>query len=69
MSLLSNTIKSKKFDVRMIERSLNKAVLTHKEVEEQLKQLPDDGDNAAYMNLEELAQGTIGKSGLRRPLN
>lgn len=65
MALLSDGIKEKEFDVRMVQRALNKGLLQQDEVEKHEKKLADDGENAEYINLETFFEGVGGKSGLR----
>lgn len=65
MALLSEALKQKKFDVRMIERGYTKGHYSAAEVEKNQNQLPDDKENADHINLDEVYQGIKGKSGLR----
>ncbi len=58
MSLLDQAILEKKFDTRILERNLNRGHIQTDEVEKSLKTLPDDAANAAWVNLETLAQET-----------
>lgn len=54
MSLLHESIQEKKFDTRMLDKNLVRNVVTDKDVKAHLEQLPDDGENAAYVSIEEL---------------
>lgn len=65
MALLEDGIRQKGFDVRMVQRGLNKGVLLKEEVNRHLKDLPDDSENAEFVNLEVLGEGIAGNSGLR----
>jgi hypothetical protein len=56
MSLLHDSIQEKKFDVRMLDKNLVRNVITDKEVKTHFEQLPDDAENADYINIEELAE-------------
>jgi len=56
MSLLHDSIHEKKFDVRMLDKNLVRNVITDKEVKTHFEQLPDDAENADYINIEELAE-------------
>ncbi len=65
MALLSNGIKDKEFDIRVIQRGLNKGLLQQDDVDKHHKKLPDDAANADYIDLEVFMEGVGGKSGLR----
>jgi hypothetical protein len=65
MALLEDGIKDKEFDVRMIQRGLNKGLLLQDEVDKNQKKIADDSDNADYINTETLMESIGGKSGLR----
>ena len=56
MSLLHEAIQEKKMDVRMLEKNLVRNVVTDKEVKTAQAALPDDGENAAYISLDEIAE-------------
>ena len=56
MSLLHEAIHEKKLDVRMLEKNLVRNVVTDKEVKTAIDQLPDDSENAAFTNLDELTE-------------
>jgi len=55
MTLLHDAVDAKKFDVRMIERSIARGTLATSDVEKVQKQLPDDAENAEYTSLDTLA--------------
>ena len=65
MALLSKATKAKEFDVRMIQRGLNKGLVTFDDVEKNQKKLADDTGEADSIDLEVLLEGLRGKSGLR----
>ena len=54
MSLLHEAIDEKKFDVRMLEKNLVRNVVTEKDAKAVLDRLPDDAENAAFTNIDEL---------------
>jgi hypothetical protein len=56
MSLLHDSIQEKKFDVRMLDKNLVRNVVSDKDVKSHLEQLPDDAENADYINIEEIEQ-------------
>ncbi len=43
-------------DVRVLERNLDRGLITSKDHEKTVKDLPDDAANALWTNLEELAE-------------
>ena len=65
MALLSNGLKEKEYDVRMVQRGLNKGLVQQDEIDKHLKKLSDDAENADYIDLEVFFEGVGGKSGLR----
>lgn len=65
MALLSDGLKSKEFDIRMVQRGLNKGLILQDEVEKHQKKLPDDAENAEFVSLDTFMEGIGGKSGLR----
>lgn len=66
MALLSGGLKDKEFDIRMVQRGLNKGLILLDEVEKNLKKLPDDSENAEYVNVETFFEGlSTNKAGLR----
>ena len=56
MSLLHDAIQEKKFDTRMLEKNLVRNVISDKEVKTAIEKLPDDGENALYITLDELEE-------------
>ena len=52
MTLLSEAIKEKILDVRMLTRNLFKGVIVQEDIDKQQKTLPDDGANAEYTNVD-----------------
>jgi hypothetical protein len=54
MPLLHDSVDSKKLDTRMVERNLSRGVIAPKEVEDALKKLPDDAENAEYVEIASL---------------
>ena len=46
MPLLHDSVGDKKFDVRMVERNVQRGRVASEEVEKHLKSLPDDAANA-----------------------
>lgn len=55
MTLLDEAVKEKKFDVRVVEKHVDRKVATRKEWEKVVGELSDDADNASWISLEELA--------------
>jgi hypothetical protein len=62
MTLLHEAVEAKKLDVRMVERNLTRSVVTQDDVEKQVKKLPDDAENADWINIESLAEDGQGSS-------
>lgn len=56
MSLLHDSINSKKFDVRMLEKNLVRNVVTDKDARAFVEALPDDAENATYTSLDEIEE-------------
>ena len=56
MALLHVAVDAKKLDVRIVERNLERGVLTHQDVDKALKTLPDDAANADYIEIESLIE-------------
>ncbi len=55
MTLLHESVDSKKFDTRLIERNLARGAVAQDDVEKFIKKLPDDAENAEYVSIETLA--------------
>ena len=62
MTLLNKASEFKKFDVRVIERHLNRGVLSTTDIEKSIKALEDDSDNAEYISIEEIAADETGSN-------
>jgi hypothetical protein len=62
MTLLHEAVDSKRFDVRVIERNVERGLLSPKEVEKSIKDLADDSENAEYVSIESLANDETGSS-------
>lgn len=56
MVLLQDALEEKKFDARNLDRAMARNILNADEVAKLIKQLPDDGANADWMNIESLHQ-------------
>ncbi len=56
MVLLSEAVLVKKFDTRLVERSLAKGLLSSHELQAALQELPDDAANADWVSLESFTQ-------------
>lgn len=61
MALLHEAVEKKKLDVRMVERNVNRGVLTQADVDQAVKALPDDSENALYISVESLANDLAGE--------
>ena len=66
MALLSEAVREKEFDTRMLQRGMAKGLVTQEEIDKNQKKLADDAANVATTNLDEIfASVTSRKSGLR----
>lgn len=65
MALLSDSMKEKEFDVRIVKRSLSKGLVLQADIDKHMKKLTDDQDNASVLNVEELLESVLNKSKLR----
>lgn len=54
MTLLHEAVDLKKMDTRMIERNVARGVISQDDVEKALKKLPDDAENAEYIEIDSL---------------
>lgn len=54
MALLNDSVNSKKYDVRLIERNVARGLISAKEVDDAIKNLPDDSENAEWISIESL---------------
>jgi len=61
MALLHEAVEKKKLDVRMVERNVSRGVISQADVDQAVKALPDDSDNAIYISVESLANDTTGE--------
>lgn len=61
MALLHEAVEKKKLDVRMVERNVARGVITAADVEQSIKALPDDAENASYVSVETLVNDTQGE--------
>ena len=50
MPLLHDSVNEKKFDVRMVERNVQRSLVQSEEVEKFIKSLPDDAANAVAVS-------------------
>ena len=55
MVLLHDAVDSKKLDTRMVERNVTRGVISANDVDKAVKALPDDSENAEYVNIQSLA--------------
>jgi hypothetical protein len=68
MALLHEAVHFKKFDTRMVERNINRGVLTAQEYSELLKTLPDDAEVAEWVSVESLADDGASIEASQEPL-
>lgn len=54
MALLHESVDSKKLDVRMVERNIARGVVKDEDLAKSLKSLPDDSENAEWVNIDTL---------------
>jgi tellurite resistance protein len=54
MALLHEAVEKKKMDVRMVERNVGRGVITQAEVDQAVKALPDDAENAIWVAVDSL---------------
>jgi hypothetical protein len=54
MTLLHEAVDAKKLDVRLVERNINRGVISAEDVDKLVKKLPDDADNADSISIESL---------------
>ena len=55
MALLNEASDAKKLDTRLIERNINRGLLTQAELAQSISSLPDDGENAEWVDLASLS--------------
>ncbi len=56
MVLLDDAVEKKKWDVRTLEKNIERGLMTQDELEKELKKLPDDSANVEFVDLEKLEQ-------------
>jgi len=56
MSLLHEGFEAKKFDNRVLERNVSRAVISQDDVNKMVRELPDDAANAGFIDVEALYQ-------------
>jgi len=61
MSLLIDGVKSKKFDVRVIERGLQRGTLNAEEVQKHLASLPDDSESGELATWDDIIKQEVKK--------
>ncbi|MBI4924588.1 MAG: hypothetical protein HY843_01575 [Bdellovibrio sp.] len=54
MTLLHESIKEKKYDVRILEKNLERGAVALEDIEKELKHLPDDAENAEWVSPERI---------------
>ena len=60
MTLLHEAVDSKKLDVRVVERNIERGVVRPQDADQALKNLQDDADNAMYVSIDEIAKSEEG---------
>lgn len=61
MALLNEAMNEKKFDTRLIGRNVTRNVITSEEVDQNVKKLPDDNENADWVSIDTLVQSDSDK--------
>ena len=56
MTLLQEATEQKKYDSRLVERSIQRNTLRQEELDQFVKNLPDDAENATFVNLDALME-------------
>ncbi len=56
MVLLNDAVQEKKFDVRIIEKNVERGVLSSDELAKALKTLPDDSAHAQFVSVDSLEE-------------
>lgn len=54
MALLHEAVDKKKMDTRMVERNVNRGVISQADVDQAVKALPDDSENALWVAIDTL---------------
>lgn len=62
MTLLHEAVEQKKYDVRLVERNMARNSVTQAEVDQYVKGLPDDSQNALYVSVDSLMEDLLGDS-------
>ncbi len=65
MALLHESVDYKKMDVRLVERNIARGVLSREELNQALETLPDDSENADFVQVDAL-MGDAGDSEMNR---
>jgi len=60
MTLLNESVDSKKFDVRIVERNVDRGVIRPEDVKKAVEALQDDSANAEWVSIEALAESEDG---------
>jgi hypothetical protein len=69
MALVSQSLKTKEFDVRMIERNIPKGTMTHQEVAKNTAKLQDESAHGEYTNTDVMHTEVVENSQLRKSLH
>ncbi len=64
MTLLHEAVAAKKLDVRVIERNIQRGFVRAEDADKNVRDLPDDAENAEWVNVELLAKEDEGTNGL-----
>lgn len=69
MALLSNALNDKQVDVRFLNRSIAKGSMAQEDADKAARKLPDDSENAEYININTLIESLVGggRASLRAP--
>ena len=62
MALLHESVDQKKFDTRISQRNIERSLLRPEELDQFVKSLPDDSENATFVSLETLAADESGSN-------
>ena len=65
MSLLSNYLDEKEFDVRVIQRNMARGLVLQADLDKHVKKLPDDTNQGEWVNVAEIFHELENKSKLR----
>lgn len=68
MKLLSESTREKLFDTRVIEKNLNRGLISDSDVEKNLKGLSDDNEYCETVNMKDLADMTEEPRSSGKPL-